>query len=269
MSESGGIRNIERIEEQEDEHRVPRGVTLAFVVAGAACVLFAVLALSGRTTQLPVKKSDPLGELLAQRARSAAAPSSALAPQELSPKDVTFPQLLSDSDRLPTALAAIRSTASAPSTSAPPSPPPTMAQPPPATDRLPVVPLPAQAILEASPIVTRPRDALTRAATEAARIDSPSAPREAVSPGHEGGYQLQVSSFHTQSEAQAFADQLRARGHKAYVLEANVPGRGTWYRVRIGPFPTQHAAAEYRADFEEKEHVVPFVVTPETTAKAH
>ena len=144
-----------------------------------------------------------------------------------------------------------------------------MAQPPPPTDRLPVVPLPAQAILEASPIVTRPRDALTKAATEAAKIDSPSAAREAASPGHEGGYQLQVSSFHTPSEAQAFADQLRARGHKAYVLEANVPGRGTWYRVRVGPFPTQHAAAEYRADFEEKEHVVPFIVTPETTAKAH
>jgi hypothetical protein len=37
----------------------------------------------------------------------------------------------------------------------------------------------------------------------------------------------------------------------------------------VGPFATQHAAAEYRAEFEDKEHVVPFIVTPETTAKAH
>jgi cell division septation protein DedD len=124
-------------------------------------------------------------------------------------------------------------------------------------------------VLEATPIVTRPRDALTKAASDAAKIDSPAASRDAVPPGHEGGYQLQVSSFHTQVEAHGFADQLRARGHKAYVIEANVAGRGTWYRVRIGPFATQHAAAEYRADFEDKEHVVPFIVTPETTAKAH
>jgi cell division septation protein DedD len=98
-------------------------------------------------------------------------------------------------------------------------------------------------------------------------MDSP-APAE-VPAGHEGAYQLQVSSFHTQTEAQSFADQLRARGHKAYVLEANVQGRGTWYRVRIGPFPTQHAASLYRASFEAREHLVPFVVLPEATTKAH
>jgi cell division septation protein DedD len=109
---------------------------------------------------------------------------------------------------------------------------------------------------------------LTKAATEAAKMDS--APSiDAAPPGHEGAYQLQVSSFHTQGEAQSFADQLRARGHKAYAIEATVPGRGTWYRVRIGPFGTQHAAAEYRASFEDREHVVPFIVIPETTAKAH
>jgi cell division septation protein DedD len=76
-----------------------------------------------------------------------------------------------------------------------------------------------------------------------------------------------VSSFHTDGEAQAFADQLRARGHRAYVVEAHVPGRGTWFRVRIGPFATQHAAAQYRTDFEAREHVVPFLVLPE--GKSH
>jgi DedD protein len=148
-----------------------------------------------------------------------------------------------------------------------PSPLPAPTQPPPATDRLPVVPLPAQAVLEASPIVTHPRDALTKAASDAAQIDTPPTGGE-VPAGHEGGYQLQVSSFRSESDAQGFAEQLRARGHKAYVLEAHVAGRGNWYRVRIGPFPTQHVAAQYRASFEAKEHVVPFLVPPETTARA-
>jgi cell division septation protein DedD len=123
-----------------------------------------------------------------------------------------------------------------------------------------VVPLPAQNVLEASPIVTRPRDSLTRAASDAAQISSASAP--AAPPGREGGYQLQVSSFRTQGEADGFASQLRARGHKAYVVEAHVPGRGTWFRVRIGPFTSQHAAASYRSGFEGREHVVPFIVPP-------
>jgi cell division septation protein DedD len=118
-------------------------------------------------------------------------------------------------------------------------------------------------VLEASPIVVRPRDALTKVASDAAQISAPAPSSDIAPPGHEGGYQLQVSSFPTQGEAQAFADQLRARGHKAYVVEAHVPGRGTWFRVRIGPFTTQHAATQYRTGFEAKERVVPFVVPPD------
>jgi cell division septation protein DedD len=135
--------------------------------------------------------------------------------------------------------------------------------PPPATDRLPVAPLPAQAVLEATPVITRPRDALTRAAGVAGQVDSQAALTDPAPAGHDGGYQLQVSSFTTQNEAKTFADQLRARGHKAYVVEAHVPGRGTWFRVRIGPFASQRAAAQYRAGFEAREHVVPFIVPPD------
>ena len=144
-------------------------------------------------------------------------------------------------------------------------------QPPPPTDRLsvvPVAPLPAQAVLEATPIVTRPRDPLTKVASDAAQIDTPPPTSSDTAPaGHEGGYQLQVSSFRTQAEAQGFADQLRARSHKAYVVEAHVPGRGTWFRVRVGPFTSQRAAMQYRTGFEAREHVVPFIVAPDTAGK--
>jgi DedD protein len=267
-----GIRNLERIEERGDERSMPRGITFAFVVLGGGCIVFATLALSGRTSAPPEKRSDPLGDLLAQHPRAAVLPfGNAPAGPDLSSKEVTFPQTLSDGNHPSTALAAVRSAygQALDSPATPTLPPPLAARPPPPTDRLPVVPLPAQAVLEATPIVTHPRDAMTKAASDAAGIDSPPSSNGAAAPGHEGGYQLQVSSFHTQREAQSFAEQLRARGHRAYVVEASVPGRGTWYRVRVGPFATQHAAAAYRVDFEDKEHVVPFIVTPETTAKAH
>jgi cell division protein FtsN len=267
MMEPGTIRDLEQLQE-DDGRRMPRGVTMVLVVLGAASAVFAGLALGGRVSHPPSAKPDPLGDLVLQRPRPnpAVGPASTRPATDLSPSDVTFPQLLSDDDKPSTALAAIRTSPTTPptltTTAAPPPTPAPAMQPPPPTDRLPVVPLPAQAVLEATPVVTRPRDALTKAASAAAQIDVPPVSEDTTPPGREGGYQLQVSSFRTQSEAQAFADQLRARGHKAYVAEAHVPGRGTWFRVRIGPFPTQHAASQYRTSFEAHEHVVPFIVAP-------
>lgn len=265
MNDPGGIRNLENLQEDDDERRMPPGVTLTLLALGGACIVFGAFALGGRSSQSPASKADPLGDLVSRHGSLPAAATSTRVTVDSAPRDVTFPQMLSDDDRPSTALAAVRMGASPASLEAPPTAPPT--QPPPATDRLPVVPLPAQSVLEASPIVTRPRDALTKAATDAAQINGAVASAEGAPAGHDGGYQLQVSSFRTQSEAQAFANQLRARGHKAYVIEAHVPDRGIWYRVRVGPFGSQHAAATYRASFEEREHVVPFIVPPETVAK--
>lgn len=261
MNDPGGIRNLENLQEDDDERKMPPGVTVTLLVLGGACIVFGAFALGGRSSQSQGPKADPLGDLVLHHGSLPSAATSARLTVDLAPRDVTFPQMLSDDDRPSTALAAVRM---GNSPAALPSPP---TQPPPATDRLPVVPLPAQSVLEASPIVTRPRDALTKAASDAAQINGAATSSETVPAGHEGGYQLQVSSFRTQGEAQAFAEQLRARGHKAYVVEAHVPDRGTWYRVRVGPFGSQHAAATYRASFEEREHVVPFIVPPETVAK--
>lgn len=267
MTEPGSIRNLEQLQE-DDDRRMPRGVTMAFVALGGACVVFAGLALGGRTSS-PVTRADPLGDLVMQRSHAPASPSAAPRGNDLAPSEVTFPRMLSDEERPATALAAVHPNG-VPAGTIAATPPIAPTQPPPAADRLPVVPLPAQAVLEATAVVTHPRDALMKAASEAAQLDSPPPPStETAPPGHEGGYQLQVSSFRTPGEAQGFSEQLRARGHKAYVVEAHVVGRGAWFRVRIGPFPTQHAAQQYRTSFEAREHVVPFIVAPETIAKAH
>lgn len=258
MMDPGSVRHLEHIQEHENASRTPQVMSVALVVLGGACVAFAALALGGRRSTPAATLIDPLGDLVAQHARGGAGTSH---PTDLSPHDVTFPGLLSDDKSPTTALAAVRplpaSSVAAAASAAPPSPPPP-------TDRLSVVPLPAQipaqSVLEATPVVTRPRDALTKAASDSGQIVTAAAP--SAGPGHDGGYQLQVSSFRTQAEANDFADQLRARGHKSYVQEAHVLGRGTWFRVRVGPFATQHAAATYRSSFEAKEHVVPFIVPP-------
>ncbi|MBX3210231.1 MAG: SPOR domain-containing protein [Labilithrix sp.] len=270
MMEQGSVRNLEQIQESDAGGGTPRGVTILLVALGAGCIVFAALALGGKRGAGTAQKIDPLGELVTQQSKAG---QGSAKPTDLSSRDVTFPGILSDEGAPTTALAAVKGGSKA-AAQAPVEPPAAIvlsapigtgaggeASPPPPTDRLPVVPLPAQNVLEASPVVTRPRDSLTRAANDAAQIGAAAGP--AAPPGKEGGYQLQVSSFRSQSEADQFAAQLRARGHKAYVLEARVPNRGTWYRVRIGPFPSQHAAASYRVGFEGREHVVPFIVQPQ------
>jgi DedD protein len=265
MMDQGSVRNLEQIQEQDADSHGKRATSATIIVLGGACVLFAALALGGRRSAPAAAPADPLGDLLAQHGR--AGPGSSAKVAELSPSDVTFPGLLSDDKNPTTALAAVRSipnmTASPGlSDGIPVAAPMSAAAPPPPNDRLSVVPLPAQNVLEATPVITRPRDGLTKAASDSAQINSAGAPSSVA--GHDGGYQLQVSSFRTQQEANDFADQLRARGHKAYVQEAHVTGRGTWFRVRVGPFASQHAAAAYRSGFETKEHVVPFIVPPST-----
>jgi len=183
---------------------------------------------------------------------------------DLGGKDVTFPGMLSDQVQTTTALAAVRSgpaaVASADSNgaSAPAGAAVDVAKPPPpATDRLAVVPLPAKNIVASSPVVNRPRDTLTQMAKEASSMTT--AP---VDEGRAGGYQLQASSFRSETEAASFATALRQRGHRAYVEPTQLVGRGTWYRVRVGPFKTQKEAAGYRSEFEKKEHIAPFIVEP-------
>ncbi len=288
MMEQGSVRNLEQIQESDGD-RTPRGVTILLVALGGACIVFAGLAIGGRRSAPTVAKVDPLGELVTQQAKIGQGGAPAPKATDLSTHDVTFPGILSDEGSPTTALAAVRG-----GSPKPPTPPTTAAAPvaalgaplvpvtPPTpsdpggsivlnvhgadpgaasgADRLPVTPLPAQNMLGASPVVTRPRDSLTRAASDA--VESAASGAAAAPAGKEGGYQLQVSSFRTQGEADTFSGQLRARGHKAYVVEAHVPGRGTWYRVRIGPFTSQHAAASYRSGFEGREHVVPFIVPP-------
>jgi DedD protein len=289
----GSVRNLEQIQESDADGRMPVSAKVIIVSLGIACIGFAVFALSGKKASGDTKRVDPLGELADKgaAAKIGGGMTSMKRATDLQPSDVTFPSLLSDDAHPTTALAAVKgntvqgpaSNGLVPVVPAKGAEPQQIAAaattvvnspsqavddaPPPAGDKLPVVPLPAQNVLEASPIVTRPRDNLTKAATTVA--DNATDRAQLAPSGREGGYQLQVSSFRTQSEADQFATQLRARTHKAYVVEAHVPGRGTWYRVRIGPFTTQHAAAAYRSGFEGREHVVPFIVPPSTSSLNH
>lgn len=259
--DSVNLRNLEQI--QEGDPRKPAGGsrlgTLMVASVAGACVVFAVFALAKKPAAAPGTRSDPLADL-AHKAGPVPSGYSA----DIQGREVAFPGLLSDEPNPTTAMASLRkvdkkgkgasSAAPAPTLELPPGAP---TEPPPAADRLPVVPLPAQNYLALSPVVTRPRDSLTAMAQQA------STPTGALAAaGGPGQYQLQVSSFRLLPVANGFAGALRQRGHKAYVEPAEVPGKGTWYRVRVGPFKTKYEAMNYRSEFENREHIVSFLVEP-------
>jgi DedD protein len=260
MTRPGLLRNLEQIQEAESRPRGPRAGTLLLASLGAACLIFAIVSQSRHKAPTAGRAPDPLGDLVAQAKGARPSDSS-----DLGGKDVTFRSMLSDVGRTTTALAAMRPVALSPGPAGAGNPGVAAAassgegtgSPPPPTDRLAVVPLPAKNIVASSPVVSRPRDTLIQMAREASSVTTPP-----VEEGRAGAYQLQTSSFRSESEAASFATALRQRGHRAYVEAAQLLGRGTWYRVRIGPFKTQKEAASYRSEFEKKEHLVPFIVEP-------
>jgi len=82
-----------------------------------------------------------------------------------------------------------------------------------------------------------------------------------VPSGSEGAFTLQVVSYDARDVAERFATALRARGHRAFVTQAELPGRGRSYRVRVGPFTTRRDALAYQTSFERGEGMHSIVVT--------
>lgn len=248
----------------------------------------------------PAAKKDPLDQLDRVAAATAPAAVAATGKPAVQPavaieaNDLTFPKSLTDDEDRPEVIAALEAAAreeqaleapakapaaaeaeiavAKPVTAAPAHPPvaddsaddeaqdlPAAAAP--AARSVPVVAAPAQ--LPASVAAGSTGRKLERQAKHdqlvAAALPAEHA-QERAPHGEEGEFTLQVISYDAPAPAQAFASSLRAKGHEAFVTTADVPDRGRYYRVRIGPFANKERADAYRHKFEEQEHMNIIVV---------
>lgn len=111
--------------------------------------------------------------------------------------------------------------------------------------------------VESAPVPTRTTAREGGGLKEAiARATQPQQPTETVKGG---AFTLQLSAFQSRAEADRFAGRLRDRGYAPYIVAAEVPKKGTWYRVRMGSFPNKDAAARYLADFKRETQLDAFV----------
>lgn len=255
--EPANVRNLEQIQERDFGPRSNRFAALLLASGAGAALVVAFVMASSRHAPPTESDHDPLSDLV--RSAKATEP----APEKLDRSEVSFPGLLSDEEQPTTAMAAVkdergRLIAGADSTAETDTPPPP-------TDRLPVVPLPAGDLLNATPVTTEPDDELTKMAHA---VSLPDDTGELAPEGSDAGYQIQVASFKEQADADAFVEELRRRGHRAFRMTAQVPGRGLWHRVRVGPFKTKYEANLYKDKFEKNERVSPFVVDPDKVKRA-
>lgn len=60
-------------------------------------------------------------------------------------------------------------------------------------------------------------------------------------------YFLQVGTFQTEQEADNMKASLALQGIEAIVQTAEIPEKGTWHRVRVGPFSEINQINQARA----------------------
>jgi len=151
-----------------------------------------------------------------------------------------------------------------------PSPMPAARAPEPAAQAPPAVPS-APGSEEHRPVQREPEPAASpaapgpdRPAPERARRERPKAPepqRDSAVPTTEAGrFTLQLSSFQEKGEAEEFMQALGKKGYQTYLVSAEVPGRGLWYRVRLGDYGAHADALAAKSEFERKQRIIAYVL---------
>ncbi len=94
-----------------------------------------------------------------------------------------------------------------------------------------------------------------------AKAEGPKIPAPAI-PERElpiGRFTVNVGSFKERVQAERLMNELKEKGYKAFVAEATIPQKGTWYRVSVGRFPSRKEAQTFARAVKEKEGIDYFV----------
>jgi len=75
-----------------------------------------------------------------------------------------------------------------------------------------------------------------------------------------GTYTVQIGATQERGDAARLEGRARSAGLKAYVQEADLGARGSWYRVRVGAFRDRDSADRFRKDVERELRVAAVVM---------
>lgn len=256
------MRDLEQIQERDDDGEGRPLALVGLLILVTIALVFAMGSLVGWSSEADEVADDPLARLdraaglMAEAGEEEAEPSDAVPPIDRAA--LTFPSALGPEDDRPELTAAIAAASAELEHPDPLAHLPPMEQA--IEDRI------ARALPSAMPaaVAIGPGSrSLARAAAHdplvASSLPAPSSHAPAPA-GSEGEYTVQVISVPEREAAEALASGLRTRGHRAFVVAAEIEDRGTMYRVRIGPFETGREATAYQRSFELTERMNTLVV---------
>ncbi|MDX2053733.1 MAG: SPOR domain-containing protein [Polyangiaceae bacterium] len=259
--DSANVRNLDQIQEQVGHARPLQFMTIGLGALVLGLLTVVAVTVIDRRDEAQKPKLDPLEELVKQTRRQNLSSGA-----EISAKELTFPKVLSDHGQETTALSAVKDErgrlVKPNSQAAPPAEAEWVSK---ISGQIPSKLQAAGEMMNQSSVTLAPKDPLVALAVRASEAPAGTI---AADPGNDGGLQLQVASFQSMEEADSLVSALRQRGHQAFRIAAVVPGKGTWHRVRIGPFKTRFEADRYKRAYEAKEHMNGYVVDPEQVKRA-
>lgn len=68
-------------------------------------------------------------------------------------------------------------------------------------------------------------------------------------------FSVQVAASQDMTEANLWVQKWRDRGYSAFLMVADLPEKGRWYRVRLGSFPSRTTAETFAGQLKTKEQV--------------
>ena len=88
------------------------------------------------------------------------------------------------------------------------------------------------------------KTAVNKAAVK--NVDQPV--KQTVEAVRQGQYAVQLASFPDLAIAKEMEASLKSKTYPAYIETVNLPGKGTWYRVKVGGFTSEDEARKYGND---------------------
>ncbi|MFA5072534.1 MAG: SPOR domain-containing protein [Nitrospirota bacterium] len=89
-------------------------------------------------------------------------------------------------------------------------------------------------------------------------VKKESQPVAATAAGH---YTLQLASYQDKKVAENEVKRIKQKGYPAYFVNAEIPNKGVWYRVRVGKYTTKEGAEKIQKKLQSKDGVSSLVVT--------
>lgn len=119
---------------------------------------------------------------------------------------------------------------------------------------------------EVAPKAPYAEEALKPAVAKAVPAPEPVKVVEADSQSNTAGtFAIQAKAFRNKKDADIFVSYLKSelrRGrYKPFVMPVKLPGKGQWYRVRIGKFDSRLEAEEFKSRFEKRLGLETFLVS--------